>query len=117
MDIPNSNTILHDLLPAAIVMAEARTTGIFNFTNPGAISHNEVLSIYKKHVKPSFTWKNFTLEQQSQVLKAGRSNCELDTTKLTTLLDKMGLKIPEVREAYEQCFQRMAKGEGLRSVN
>jgi len=116
VDIPNSNTILHDLLPAAIAMAEAKTTGIFNFTNPGAISHNEVLTLYKKHVKPDFTWKNFSLEQQAKVIKAGRSNCELDTTKLTSLLEKIGIKVPEVHEAYDQCFQRMAKGEGLRSV-
>lgn len=77
VDIPNSNTILHDLLPASIVMAEKRLTGVFNFTNPGAISHNEVLTLYKKYIKPDFTWKNFSLEEQAKVIKAGRSNCEL----------------------------------------
>merc|ERR1711977_517880 len=34
VDIPNSNTILHDLLPAAILMAEHKDLGIYNFTNP-----------------------------------------------------------------------------------
>jgi len=110
VDIPNSNTILHDLLPAAILLAENNVTGIYNFTNPGAISHNEVLTLFKKYVRPDFTWKNFSLEQQSKVIKAGRSNCELDTTKLITKLREYNYEVPEIHEAYAQCFQRMAAG-------
>jgi len=117
VNIPNSNTLLHDLLPASIAMADSGLTGVFNFTNPGAISHNEVLTLFKKYIRPDFVWRNFTLEEQAKVIKAGRSNCELDTTKLTSALKKLGIEIPEVHEAYEQCFQRMAKGEGLRSMN
>src|ERR1700760_1715212 len=52
VDIPNSNTILHDLLPASLLLAEHHDTGVYNFTNPGAISHNEVLALFKKHVRP-----------------------------------------------------------------
>jgi len=109
VDIPNSNTILHDLLPASVAMAGRRLTGVYNFTNPGAISHNEVLTLYKKYIDPEFTWKNFSLEEQAKVIKAGRSNCELDTTKLTTALAELGIQIPEIHEAYAQCFQRMAR--------
>merc|ERR1711939_359529 len=109
VDIPNSNTILHDLLPAAILMAEHKDLGIYNFTNPGAISHNEVLSLFKEYVRPDFTWKNFTLDEQAKVIKAGRSNCELDTTKLVNKLAEYNFKVPEIHEAYKGCFQRMAK--------
>lgn len=109
VDVPNSNTILYDLLPAAIVMAEKNETGVYNFTNPGAISHNEVLSLFQNIVRPSFKWKNFSLEDQSKVIKAGRSNCELDTEKLTNKLKEHDLKIPEVHDAYEQCFKRMVQ--------
>jgi 3,5-epimerase/4-reductase len=108
VDIPNSNTILHDLLPASILMAEHKDTGIYNFTNPGAISHNEVLSLFKEYVRPDFTWKNFTLDEQAKVIKAGRSNCKLDTTKLINKLKEYKFEVPEVHEAYKQCFQRMA---------
>jgi 3,5-epimerase/4-reductase len=108
VDIPNSNTILHDLLPASILMAEHKDTGIYNFTNPGAISHNEVLSLFKEYVRPTFTWKNFTLEEQSKVIKAGRSNCKLDTTKLVKKLKEYNFEVPEIHEAYKGCFQRMA---------
>ncbi|RFU33752.1 hypothetical protein B7463_g2629, partial [Scytalidium lignicola] len=108
VDIPNSNSILHDLLPGSIVMAEHYDTGVYNFTNPGAISHNEVLSLFKQYVRPDFTWKNFTLEEQSKVIKAGRSNCKLDTTKLDKKLKEYGIEVPEIHEAYKLCFQRMA---------
>ena len=70
-------TMLTDLLPLAITMALHKHTGVYNFTNPGAISHNEVLSLFKKHVRPEFEWKNFTVDEQAKILKAGRSNCEL----------------------------------------
>ena len=109
VDIPNSNTILNDLLPAALLLASHSETGVFNFTNPGAISHNEVLSLYKKIVKSDFEWKNFSLEEQSKIIKAGRSNCCLDTTKLIHKLKEYGMAVPEVHLAYERCFERMAK--------
>ncbi|RPB21627.1 NAD(P)-binding protein [Terfezia boudieri ATCC MYA-4762] len=108
VDIPNSNTILTDLLPASILLAEHSDTGVYNFTNPGAISHNEVLTLFKKHVRPSFEWKNFTLEEQSKVIKAGRSNCKLDVTKLVNKLKEYNYEVPEVHDAYEACFKRMA---------
>ena len=108
VDIPNSNTILHDLLPASILLAEHKETGIYNFTNPGAISHNEVLSLFKEYVRPDFTWKNFSLEEQAKVIKAGRSNCKLDTAKLVNKLAEYKFEVPEIHEAYKGCFQRMA---------
>ena len=88
VNIPNSNSILHDLLPLAVAMAEHRETGVYNFTNPGAIGHNEVLSLYKQIVDPQFEWSNFTLEEQAEVIKAERSNCELDATKLMQVVEK-----------------------------
>merc|ERR1712070_1169415 len=45
VNIPNSMTVLTELLPASLALSERRIPGIFNFTNPGAISHNEVLEL------------------------------------------------------------------------
>ncbi|TLS25343.1 hypothetical protein PpBr36_07571 [Pyricularia pennisetigena] len=109
VDIPNSNTILHDLLPLSLAMAEHKDTGVYNFTNPGAISHNEVLTLFRDIVRPSFKWQNFSLEEQAKVIKAGRSNCKLDTTKLTAKAKEYGIEVPEIHEAYRQCFERMKK--------
>ena len=83
--IPNSMTVLPELIPFMIDMAEKKITGTVNLTNPGLISHNEILEMYKQYVDSDFTWSNFTVEEQSQILAAGRSNNYLDTTKLETL--------------------------------
>ncbi|XP_068650018.1 bifunctional dTDP-4-dehydrorhamnose 3,5-epimerase/dTDP-4-dehydrorhamnose reductase-like [Aristolochia californica] len=84
VNIPNSMTILDELLPISIEMAKRNLTGIWNFTNPGVVSHNEILEMFRDYIDPSFSWKNFTLEEQAKVIVAPRSNNELDATKLKT---------------------------------
>ncbi len=87
--IPNSMSVLPDLLPILIDMVEKKITGTVNLTNPGLISHNEILEMYKKYVDPNFTWNNFTVDEQTQILAAGRSNNYLDTTKLEKLYPRV----------------------------
>lgn len=118
VNIPNSHSLLPNLLPIIIAMAEHRETGIYNFTNPGSISHNEVLQLYKDLIDPSYSWKNFSLEEQAKVIVAGRSNCALDSSKLVNKVAEyqakgMDLEVPEIREAYRMCFENMAKSGGL----
>lgn len=67
VNIPNSFTVLDDLLPLVPKMAERGLTGLLNLTNPGVISHNELLQYYKDYIDPEFTWKNFTVEEQARV--------------------------------------------------
>jgi len=108
VDVPNSMTVLPELLPYSIEMALQRLTGIYNFTNPGVISHNECLELYKKYYKPDFTWKNFSLEEQSKVIKAGRSNNELDTTKFEKLFPQM---LPIKESLIKYVFEPQLKKE------
>ena len=104
VNVPNSMSILTDLLPVVIDMLIKRKTGKYNFTNPGVVSHNEILTLYKKHIDPNFTWNNFTLEQQSKILKAGRSNNCLNSSKLC----KEYPEIPHISKSIISLFQRMA---------
>eukprot|EP00549_Striatella_unipunctata_P025352 CAMPEP_0118682130 /NCGR_PEP_ID=MMETSP0800-20121206/5323_1 /TAXON_ID=210618 ORGANISM="Striatella unipunctata, Strain CCMP2910" /NCGR_SAMPLE_ID=MMETSP0800 /ASSEMBLY_ACC=CAM_ASM_000638 /LENGTH=312 /DNA_ID=CAMNT_0006578503 /DNA_START=88 /DNA_END=1026 /DNA_ORIENTATION=+ len=106
VNIPNSMTVLHEMLPASLAMAKAALTGVYNFTNPGVISHNEVLDLYTKYIDPSYHYTNFTIEEQAKVIKAGRSNNELDTTKLMRDMPE-GVKINDIKTAVDLCFQRM----------
>ncbi|KAG0498162.1 hypothetical protein HPP92_002853 [Vanilla planifolia] len=82
VNIPNSMTILDELLPISVEMAKRNCSGIWNFTNPGVVSHNEILEMYKKYIDPEFSWLNFTLEEQAKVIVAPRSNNEMDASKL-----------------------------------
>ena len=82
VNIPNSMTVLNELIPLAIEGAIRGLTGVYNFTNPGVISHNEVLQLYKDYCDGNFTWENFSIDDQAKILAAPRSNNELDTRKL-----------------------------------
>jgi dTDP-4-dehydrorhamnose reductase len=80
--IPNSMTVLNELLPLMIDMAIKKETGTINLTNPGLISHNEILAMYKEIVDNDFEWENFDINEQDQILLSKRSNNYLDTNKL-----------------------------------
>ena len=72
VNIPNSMTILHEMLPLSLAMAKKGLTGVYNFTNPGVISHNQVLDLYKKYIDSTYTYQNFTVEEQAKVIKVVR---------------------------------------------
>uniref|UniRef100_A0A1D1YPB5 UDP-glucose 4,6-dehydratase n=1 Tax=Anthurium amnicola TaxID=1678845 RepID=A0A1D1YPB5_9ARAE len=82
VNFPNSMTVLDELVPISVEMAKRNCRGIWNFTNPGAVSHNEILEMYREYVDPTFSWVNFTLEEQAKVIVAPRSNNEMDAAKL-----------------------------------
>lgn len=103
INIPNSMSILSDLLPLIPTMAKLRLTGNYNFVNPGVISHNEILDLYKKYIDPTFVYENFTIEEQNRVLKAGRSNNHLDVSKLLQVFPD----IPHIADSIKKVFERM----------
>ncbi|MFZ4673819.1 MAG: NAD-dependent epimerase/dehydratase family protein [Chlamydiia bacterium] len=102
INVANSMTVLDEMIPLAIELARQNETGNYNFTNPGVISHNEILSLYKEYVDPDFTWENFSIEEQNQILKAKRSNNELDVTKLQG-------KFPELKEIHAALIEVFEK--------
>ena len=83
--IENSMSVLPELLPIAIDMIQKKITGTYNFTNPGTISHNKILTLYKEIVDPTFSWTNFTKDEQRKILASDRSNNALQTSKLEAL--------------------------------
>lgn len=82
VNIPNSMTVLDELLPISIEMAKRNLKGIWNFTNPGVISHNQILELFRDYIDPKFKWENFDLGEQAKVIVAPRSNNEMDASKL-----------------------------------
>jgi 3,5-epimerase/4-reductase len=90
--IPNSMSVLPELIPVMIQMMENEELGTFNFTNPGLISHNEILTMYRDIVDSSFTWTNFTIEEQNNILASKRSNNFLTTKKLSSKYNVKNIK-------------------------
>jgi dTDP-glucose 4,6-dehydratase len=98
--IPNSMTVLPELLPIVLDMMKNRKTGTINLTNPGLISHNDILEMYKEIVDPDFTWQNFSQEEQRMIIASDRSNNYLDTTKLETLYPN----VSNIKDAIKDCL-------------
>ena len=93
IDIRNSMTVIDDLMQAGKILMDKNATGIYNIVNPDAMSHKEVLDMYKEIVDPNFEYKIISLEELKPLIKADRSNCVLNTDKL-----EKEYKIPKLRE-------------------
>ena len=102
--VPNSMTVLNELLPIMIDMAKNNVTGTVNLTNPGLITHNEILEMYKEIVDPTFKWDNFTIEEQNKILDSKRSNNFLETTRLQSMYPN----IKNIKDSVRQMLVQMA---------
>ena len=103
--IKNSMTVLPELIPIMIDMAKNKDVGTINLTNPGTISHNEILQMYKEIVDNSFTWKNFDVNEQNKILLSKRSNNYLDTS----LLEKKYPKVKNIHDSVKDMLHKMNK--------
>ena len=102
--VPNSMTVLPELLPILVDLIDRKVVGTVNLTNPGTISHNEILEMYREVVDPDFQWANFSVEEQRAILAAGRSNNLLDTTRLETLYPG----VRPIRDAVRDIIEKLA---------
>jgi len=103
--IENSMTVLPELIPIIIDLAKNKQIGTINLTNPGVITHNEILEMYKEIIDPEFKWENFTIEEQNQILASKRSNNHLDTLKLENLYQSV---LP-IKQAVRKCLENWNK--------
>ena len=103
--VPNSMSVLPELLPIALKMMEKGIVGTINLTNPGVISHNEILEMYKEYVDKSFSWNNFSIEEQRKVIACDRSNNLLDTTKL----ENFAPEVRHIKDAVRELLKNYGK--------
>jgi nucleoside-diphosphate-sugar epimerase len=84
--IPNSMTVLDDILPCLALALERGVKGPLNATNPGVIDHSTILGWYKEFQNPDHTWTEVSNDiLVSSLVKSARSNNYLDTSRLTSL--------------------------------
>ena len=98
--LPNSMTVLDEFLPYALVLMQCRYVGTLNFVNPGVISHNEMLKMYRQFVNPEFEWTNFTVDEQNEILSSKRSNNYLYTAKLESIFPN----VRTIQDAVQECM-------------
>jgi hypothetical protein len=107
--IPNSMSVLDDLLPVLIDMSLQYKTGTINLVNPGLISHNEILEMYREIVDHNFEWNNFTIDEQNAVLDSGRSNNFMDTLRLEELYPDV---LP-IKDSVRMILMKMANSSNI----
>ena len=84
IDTPNSMSVLPSLLPLAVAMLEAGDVGVYNFVNPGALTHTQVLAL--AHAPPALIHAG----DASVLTRAPRSNNTLNPAKLNARAIALG---------------------------
>jgi dTDP-4-dehydrorhamnose reductase len=102
----NVNSISHraDYARACLDLWRLRAPfGIYNVTNPGFVTTREVVSAIERMLKPNRKFEYWANDEEFYrvAAKTPRSNCVMDTTKLT----RAGVKIRPVQEALEDSLR------------
>lgn len=84
LDATNSMSNRQDFARCVVELLEQRVPhGTYNITNPGGISTKQVIDLIKEYISPSEEYKFFKNHDEfMKGVKAPRSNCLLDTSKL-----------------------------------
>jgi len=100
--IPNSMTVLDDILPLLAQALEKGIKGPLNATNPGVIDHKTILGWYKELQNPGHEWKEVSNDVLvTTLVKGARSNNYLDTTRIKTLFPDLPSITESVRRIME----------------
>ena len=78
LNIPNSVTVLPELLPVLLKLMKKRHTGTINLVNHGCVEHTQILEAYKEAVDPTIDYELIDENDQSEFatkLRSSRSNC------------------------------------------
>ena len=103
--IPNSMTVMEDILPRLVQCMEMKVRGTLNATNPGVIEHRTILNLYKEYHNPEHVWEEIdNTELVSSCVKAGRSNNLLDTTRIQSLFPD----IPSIKDSVENIMKNIS---------
>lgn len=101
INVTNSLSHRGDFAKYVIDLLEQRVPhGIYNVTNKGSVSTKEVTKLINETILPNKKFKFFSgLDQFNKEVKAPRSNCVLDTSKIEKYI-----QIRSVRDALEEAL-------------
>jgi len=103
--IPNSMTVLDDILPLLAQCMERGVKGALNATNPGVIDHHTILTWYKEIQNPEHTWEEISNDVLvGTCVKGARSNNYLDTTRIQGLFPEL----PAIGESVQKILKNNA---------
>ena len=100
---PNSWSILPELLPILLDMITKNNTGTINLVNPGLITHNEILEMYRNIVDPNFTWENISTDEKQN--SPEKANHYQNTQKLISMYPN----ILNIKDSLKLCLENYKK--------
>lgn len=102
INLPNSLTVIDDLLKTLKGLIEQNLTGVFNCVNPGTLKHQEIIELYEEMAGVKLG-KKFVNELDN--VAAPRSNCVLSSAKLA----KFGLAMPDALTSVREQIKEYVK--------
>ena len=105
LNIPNSVTVLPELLPILLKLMKDRHTGTVNLVNPGCAEYSQVLETYKKEVDSSIEYEVIDEGDESEFakkLRSSHSNCHLSKD----LLHELAPEVSEAKEAVTNIIKK-----------
>lgn len=99
INIPNSMSVLEDVIKVIPIIINLNLIGTFNLVNTGVITHPEILDLYKLYVNPYYKYTIISEEQQNNKLIALRSNCHISNSKISKYI-----KIPNIKSSILNIF-------------
>lgn len=108
IDIQNSMTIVGDLVRCVDWVIENDKQGIYHMTNPGTISASEVMHEYNKYML-SHKFSIISGDELNLITKAKRSNCILNSDKLS----KEGFEMENIVPAMKNCVKTYFKDRNV----
>lgn len=104
IDIPNSVTFMDDFARCVDWVIKGGQTGIFHVTNPEPLTAAKIMTEYKKYI-PNHSFNIIDEKQLGELTLAKRSNCILDSSKLSNA----GFYMTPASEALQRCMANYVK--------
>lgn len=109
VDVENSVTIVPDMIKAFRGLLEKKASGIFHCTNPGSITHREILELYKEYVDPDH--KNEWITEGELVSCGLAAKKRSNNIMQSTNLEKYGIAMRPIKEALEDTMKKYAESK------
>jgi dTDP-4-dehydrorhamnose reductase len=105
IEASNSLSFLDEFISTSLKMVAAQTpSGIYNFTNPGVAKNSQIVQLLiDKGIRSSEIAFFSSTSETHSVMRAPRSSCILDSTKIAAL----GFPLSDVHETLLLCISKM----------
>jgi dTDP-4-dehydrorhamnose reductase len=107
VDVENSVTIVSDMIKTFRALLEKKAEGIFHCTNPGSITHRQIIALYEKYIDPEHKNEWIT---ESDLVAQGLAAKKRSNNIMTSLnLPKLGIAMRPIGQALEETMKNYAK--------